>query len=270
MSALDPRLRDSLVRLAAALPSASLLRLVAYLSSLPPADWHRHEGQILATVVPDRYRPDMRSLLNVWRDCAPSTSPQSIALALETAAYAIQAEREREQIDLAWTGPDLAEMPLRRTEQALLEVIDSAVQTLLIVSFVVYKLPSVTDALLRAAERGVSLRICVEAPEPSGYRMAQDTLAALGPEIAQRAALYIWPEAQRPVSPTGSIGSLHTKCAVADGKTLFVSSANLTGHAMQLNMELGVLVRGGPLPSQVSRYFERLIDKGVLVMTPRP
>jgi len=35
------------------------------------------------------------------------------------------------------------------------------------------------------------------------------------------------------------------KCAVADGEWLFLSSANLTQQAFTINMELGMLVRGG-------------------------
>jgi phosphatidylserine/phosphatidylglycerophosphate/cardiolipin synthase-like enzyme len=264
MSTVSPRLKEHLIHLSAILPSATLERIVVTLAGLSTSSWAQRESQILAAVIPERYRPDVHMLLSAWRDDSPGISPQSLALALETAAGAIHFERNRQQIDLILTGPELTEMPLRRTEQALLEVIDGAVESLLIVSFVVYRLPSVVHAMLRAYARGVALHICVEAPEPSGYRMAQDTLAALGPDVRQRASIYIWPQGQRPQSASGGTGSLHTKCAVADSETLFVSSANLTGHAMQLNMELGVLIRGGPLPGQVRRYFERLIDQGVL------
>ena len=37
-----------------------------------------------------------------------------------------------------------------------------------------------------------------------------------------------------------------------------LSSANLTGYAMTLNMEMGLLVRGGPLPVQVESHLEQL------------
>jgi len=49
---------------------------------------------------------------------------------------------------------------------------------------------------------------------------------------------------------------LHAKLAVADGESLFISSANLTNAAMQLNMELGVLICGGELPAQVVKHFD--------------
>ena len=51
---------------------------------------------------------------------------------------------------------------------------------------------------------------------------------------------------------------------VADGHWLFLSSANLTEYALSLNMELGVLIRGGPLPRQVEDHFSGLIAAGEL------
>ena len=52
--------------------------------------------------------------------------------------------------------------------------------------------------------------------------------------------------------------------AQADGDTLFISSANLTRYATALNMELGVLIKGGDLPGRVASHFERLIENGTL------
>lgn len=153
---------------------------------------------------------------------------------------------------------------MRRTEQALLQVIDAAQHELLIVSFAVYKIDAIIAALIRAFERGVRLRICVEAPEPSGQRMANDTISALGPAMGQRADIYIWPKDQRQVGPSGKPGSLHAKLAIADDAQLFISSANLTGYAMNLNMELGVLIRGGRLPGRVAAHFAALVREEVL------
>jgi phosphatidylserine/phosphatidylglycerophosphate/cardiolipin synthase-like enzyme len=50
------------------------------------------------------------------------------------------------------------------------------------------------------------------------------------------------------------------KCAVADGEWLFLSSANLTRQAFTINMELGMLLRGGTIPVRVEQQFERLIQ----------
>lgn len=109
------------------------------------------------------------------------------------------------------------------------------------------------------------LHICVEAPEPSGERIAYDTIAALGSPLTDWAGVYIWPQKKRPLDENGRHGSLHAKCVVADGQMLFLSSANLTEYAMALNMELGVLIRGGPLSGRAAGYFQQLMVNGILV-----
>jgi hypothetical protein len=52
--------------------------------------------------------------------------------------------------------------------------------------------------------------------------------------------------------------------AVADETAVLSSSANLTEFALALNMELGLLVRGGDLLSQVVDHLRRLIESGIL------
>lgn len=51
---------------------------------------------------------------------------------------------------------------------------------------------------------------------------------------------------------------------MADGQVVLISSANLTEYAMTLNMEMGVLLRGGEWPLRVEQHFERLMHTGML------
>jgi phosphatidylserine/phosphatidylglycerophosphate/cardiolipin synthase-like enzyme len=75
---------------------------------------------------------------------------------------------------------------------------------------------------------------------------------------------FVWPMAKRLKDSHGRYGSLHAKCAVVDGNLLFLSSANLTEFACCLNMELGVIIKGGLLPSSVEQHFQALIASGYL------
>lgn len=59
-------------------------------------------------------------------------------------------------------------------------------------------------------------------------------------------------------------GKVHAKVAVADEGFCFISSANLTGHAMEKNMEAGVLVRGGATPRSLHRHLEALVTINVI------
>ena len=76
--------------------------------------------------------------------------------------------------------------------------------------------------------------------------------------------LYRWPADQRATiaAPTAS---LHAKCVIADARRALVTSANLTGAAINDHMELGVLVESATSGTQLHRHFHQLITDGVLV-----
>lgn len=57
---------------------------------------------------------------------------------------------------------------------------------------------------------------------------------------------------------------MHAKAAVADSRTAFLTSANLTEAALERNMELGVLIRGGTLPPSIDRLIDALLKSAVL------
>jgi phosphatidylserine/phosphatidylglycerophosphate/cardiolipin synthase-like enzyme len=67
--------------------------------------------------------------------------------------------------------------------------------------------------------------------------------------------VYFWPREQRTKDANGKAGILHVKCAVADGRRLLLTSANLTEYAFTINMELGLLITGGNLPAQVENHL---------------
>jgi phosphatidylserine/phosphatidylglycerophosphate/cardiolipin synthase-like enzyme len=132
-----------------------------------------------------------------------------------------------------------------------------------IVSFAVYKIQPIAQALVNAAKRQVRVFIYLETAAASEGRIAFDTIGALGKEIARHARLYVWPLEKGPLSTDGRHGSLHAKMAVADGRVLLISSANLTEYAMNLNMEMGILVRGSPVPGQVQAHLTKLAGERI-------
>lgn len=79
--------------------------------------------------------------------------------------------------------------------------------------------------------------------------------------VRQHVQFYIWPADRR---PDGVAAALHAKAVVADDVAAFVSSANLTESALDHNLELGLLVRGGPVPPRIRDHFRALMATGVL------
>ncbi|WP_422449532.1 MULTISPECIES: DISARM system phospholipase D-like protein DrmC [unclassified Endozoicomonas] len=158
-------------------------------------------------------------------------------------------------VELVWTGPDTTIVPVRQTSAVLHEVIDKAQHSLFIVSFVITDIKATATALEAAINRGVKLSILTESSKERGGSLDYDP----GENIANRlplASVYYWPEENR---PDGGIGSVHAKCAVADDSLAFITSANLTGYALEHNMEMGALITGGRVPGNLKNHLDALI-----------
>jgi phosphatidylserine/phosphatidylglycerophosphate/cardiolipin synthase-like enzyme len=220
---------------------------------------------LLRHVPTTEFREAAVAFLDHWEQVAPSIPAPTAACALLTAAHALQASRQAQAVEMVWTGPAMPAATCRQTEQVLLEVIQAATTRLTVISYAIYRIPRLQDALVAAAHRGVRLRVIVETRHPSTGLQAYDTLRALGARVASVATVYYWPHARRPRGEGGNTGLLHIKCVVADGSHLFLSSANLTDQAFTINMELGLLIRGGRLPGQVEHHIQQLIDQGIFV-----
>jgi phosphatidylserine/phosphatidylglycerophosphate/cardiolipin synthase-like enzyme len=259
-----PTLTDSIQAIAAGFPIELVVDAADALHAAQGLEPSRLRAQVLSAVPQPALRDRVRGLLDRWQAEAPRVTAEGLGLALSAAAHTAEHFRQQQTLELVWTGPDSQVLPLRRTDQALLELINGAQNRLIIISFAVYKATAIASALVQAARRHVAVDVCLETPDASEGKVAYDMLAALGPDVRRQASYYVWPLDKRPLSPTGHHGSLHAKVAVADGRVLLISSANLTEYAMTLNMEMGVLLRGGELPKQVELHFARLIDTGIL------
>ena len=235
-------------RLAKFLPPSVVEAIAARLERCDGSDRGALRGQIAQAVPSPHHRALVVAFLDRWDQEAGDVLPQSVAAALLTASLAEKGHREGQSVELVWTGPDVGVVPLRRTEQVILQVIDTASQRLLVVSYAVFNIPRICEALVRAADRGVVINVVVESPERIEGQKAYSTLAALGPTVAARCGVYVWPIEGRFRGGTGKPGILHVKCVVADGRWLFLSSANLTEYALSVNMELGVTSHHGEAP----------------------
>ena len=266
MPTIEQQFAGKIHNLVTALPTEFVNKLAAALQDAADKEWNQLRAHVINSLPLTPAQEQVEDLLDFWWIHLPSIEAEALALALLTAAQAEAHHRERQTLELVWTGPDSQVIPLRRTDQALLQIVDNASKRLVVVSFAVYKAQTIIQALGRAAQRGVDISICVESADASEGKIAYDALSTLGDSLRFHAQIYIWPRDKRLTSSEGRHGSLHAKVAVADGESLFISSANLTDYAMNLNMEMGVLIRGGTLPKQVERHFHKLIADGVLTL----
>ena len=203
-------------------------------------------GTATARTVVDR-------LVDAWR--ATSVSSDELASMLFAAGHAFENVSKHQSTELVWTGPTTPSVSARRTEQALLQVIGEAKQNLFVTSFVAYDVSTIVKALNDATARGVSISMLLESSQDHGGSISFDVIGKMR-TLVPSAKLYAWRERSAPFAD----GRVHAKVAVADCDVCFITSANLTGHAMEQNMEAGVLLSGGQIPRLLHDHLQALVD----------
>lgn len=192
-------------------------------------------------------------LVDAWRTTA--VSADELASMLLAAGHVFIKIANKESTELVWTGPTTPFVSARRTEQALLQVIGAARQTLFITSFVAYDVSTIVKALNDASKRGVSILMLLESSQDHGGSISFDVISEMR-ALVPSAKLYAWREREAQFAD----GRVHAKVAVADGDVCLITSANLTGHAMEQNMEAGVLLTGGQIPKLLHKHLQALFD----------
>jgi phosphatidylserine/phosphatidylglycerophosphate/cardiolipin synthase-like enzyme len=252
---------EAALKLAAKLPADVIEQAAQIISTHDPLEARSR----LADCIPHaHYRSLCLGFFQGWRMKASSVSPSEVAIALRTAACSQKPREADPSVEIVWTGPRCEKVSFRHTEQAILQVLNSAQSRVLLVSYAVYSIPNIQDAVVRAARRGVKITVIVETPDKLDVQNEYSTLQALGDDVARCSTVYYWPKENRKADASGKLGILHVKCVVGDGRWLFLSSANLTTYAFSLNMELGVLITGGRSPHEIEAMFGNLIDDGML------
>lgn len=192
-------------------------------------------------------------LVEAWQ--SHPVSPGELASMLLAASHVSAKAAAEQSTELVLTGPTTPFVSTRRTEQALLQVVNAAKTTLFITSFVAYDVSSIVKALNAASERGVLVCMLLESSQDHGGTLELDVNAKMS-ALVPSARLYSW----RVKTDEFADGRVHAKVAVADGKVCFITSANLTGYAMERNIEAGVLISGGHIPRLLEDHLRALVQ----------
>jgi cardiolipin synthase A/B len=189
--------------------------------------------------------------------------------ALRASAAVIQTKQQQESIELVWTGPTPGIVPVRHTAQVMSQVIRDAQTQIFIVSYVAYRIEQLVLDLNAAIARGVNVCFLLETSNAQGGNVSVDSIATLK-HLLPNAHFYVWDESSKNREIDGFSRSVHAKCLVADASIGFISSANLTSAALERNIELGTLIRGGHVPRQLHELLNSLIVSRTIVLQELP
>jgi cardiolipin synthase A/B len=215
--------------------------------------------------IPNTNNADLSFLMSeVVRFCVGKMSWEALSWALSASFTTYQRSRAEQHIELLWSGPSPAnQIPARRIDQAIYDLIANAKHEILIVTFAAAKIDRLTGALWKAAKAGVKIRLVLEFEESSEGQLSYDAMKAFPTALIHASEIYHWPVEKRQRNQAGRPGKLHAKVAIVDDIAL-VSSANLTDDAFNRNLEVGLLVKNAEFLVTAKGYFESLIAAGTL------
>jgi cardiolipin synthase A/B len=215
--------------------------------------------------IPNTNNADLSfSMSEVVRFCVGKMSWEALSWALSTSFTAYQCWQANQHIELLWSGPSPAnQIPARRIDQALYDLIATAKREILMVTFAAARIERLTGELWKAAMAGVTIRLVLEFEQSSEGQLSYDALKAFPPALIYGSEIYHWPVEKRERNQAGRPGKLHAKVAIIDD-TALISSANLTDDAFTRNLEVGLLVKNAEFLITAKSYFESLITAGML------
>lgn len=243
------RLTEALIELVSNAPPNRTEQLAELVRAVPGP---QNAESLTRWAASARARKVLNDLVAAWKE-VPVT-PAELGAMLIAGSVAYHRAKGEQHTELVWTGPSSRLVATRKTEQALLEVIDAAKTRIFITSFVAYNVATIMNALQKAIGRGVEISMLLESSDKHGGGVSIDAIAHMRAALPE-SRIYFWHEKEGAFAG----GRVHAKVAVCDGLLCFISSANLTGHAMERNMEAGVLVRGGALPKKLHDHLEALV-----------
>ena len=164
-----------------------------------------------------------------------------------------------EDLELIWTRPEKHAGKFRRTDQALLDVINHDEKDLFIVSFAAFNEQTLWDTLKSAIHRGIQITFILEDSDDNSG-LTGDIRKAFSVPVFKHANFYQCPKENRPKDDNGNSSvSMHAKAVVANRRYLYISSTNLIGSAMNQNIELSFIFDNKSKASDIWDLFDNMI-----------
>jgi phosphatidylserine/phosphatidylglycerophosphate/cardiolipin synthase-like enzyme len=109
----------------------------------------------------------------------------------------------------------------------------------------------------------VSVNILLESSTEHGGSVKGDSVKTMA-EAVPGATILVWDSVAKKPEGSALSASVHAKCVVADRRLAFITSANLTSAALERNMELGLLLRGGTVPDRLRSHLAALVTTKII------
>lgn len=179
----------------------------------------------------------------------PSLSDKEVA-----EIYSMLIERQnsssKDQTSLVVTAPPMFGLRAKSTMNTVTEMLENATSSILMTSYSLSDYFSdMTDCIIRKSQSGVFVRIFVNQIEK------QTNFDKLCRYKGRFLKIYNYPQTE------DKMAALHAKVISVDQCNTLITSANLSYHGQEGNIELGALIESKKIAKQVEDIFSQLIFK---------
>lgn len=164
-------------------------------------------------------------------------------------ASALTEKNKTDKIEVVATMPLSFKTKVRKTKPVLEELVSTAEQTILITGYSISNyFQSVLEIINLKSKQGVVIEFFVD-----DYKIFQPVLSCI--EHQNKHFFKVYEYAGK---DDDRMSALHAKTIIIDRKKMFISSANLTYHGLNGNIEIGVLVTSLAKVAQLCNIFSDL------------
>lgn len=198
--------------------------------------------------------PLAEQLVTEWRAADPQPHGATLAFALRTAAAHHEAWSADHSLEWVISGPRDRTEPVRDTAAVASSLIAQAERTLLVATYATNDVANITADLAAAVARGVRVDAIAE---------TRGTDAAARLAVIPGVHVWHWPEDLRPAG-----AAMHAKLIIVDDSKVLLGSANLTGRALGINLEIGAMIHAPVDVQRLARHFRILMSPAHAVLAP--
>lgn len=162
--------------------------------------------------------------------------------------------QDKEKTSIVLTAPASFSLKAKTTKNTVSSMLEGAEKSIMITGYSLSDyFRDMVDLIIRKSQKGVFVKFYVN------NIGSQDNFDKLCRYKGRFLKIYNYPRSE------DTMAALHAKVISVDGEKTLITSANLSYHGQQGNIELGTLIESKVMAKQVEDIFTQLIFKRVFV-----
>ena len=195
-----------------------------------------------------QFRLVIEELRNHFTNCSEQ---EIISLCMK-----MYSSKKIEHAELVLTAPDSFRVKTLRTKDTMRNLIENTEKSLTITGYSISDyFAEMLDVIIKKSQQGVYVRLYVNDTEKQ-----KEVLERLMSYRSRFLQIYEYQKQE-----DDKMAALHAKLIVSDVKKSLVSSANLSYHGMQGNIEMGFLIESHEKAKQIEEVMKEMVRMKVFV-----